>query len=201
MTGSPRSASDEFLASRRRALEDAFFHQRDAQLLQRMRDEARLEARCSELQNALGIGDVAVAEHLAKLEVNCASISALSLVPLIRVAWSDGRVAPRQRKAILAAVVHAGLDQCSTSFECLQGWLDAEPDAGLTQLWREYIEALWPLLPARDRQSITEGILTRAKEVAEASGGILGLGNKISAAEQKVLDQIAAELAVRSSIE
>jgi hypothetical protein len=42
-----------------------------------------------------------------------------------------------------------------------------------------------------ERQPLRDAVLRQAREVAEAAGGFLGLGSKVSASEQAVLDDLA----------
>jgi len=41
-----------------------------------------------------------------------------------------------------------------------------------------------------DRTEMRERVLGRARSVAEAAGGFLGLGSKVSEAEEQVLDEL-----------
>jgi hypothetical protein len=56
--------------------------------------------------------------------------------------------------------------------------------------WFAWAEQLNARLSIEERRRVRNELLTRARQVAEASGGILGLGRRISANEQKVLDKI-----------
>jgi hypothetical protein len=42
-----------------------------------------------------------------------------------------------------------------------------------------------------EKRALRDELLGRARQVAEATGGFLGLGNKISPEEQVVLDELA----------
>jgi hypothetical protein len=50
-------------------------------------------------------------------------------------------------------------------------------------------------LEPHERKRVRDALLQRARAVAEASGGFLGLGPRISASEQRVLDRIAEAFA------
>ena len=52
--------------------------------------------------------------------------------------------------------------------------------------------ALSAHLDQSSRGALKNELLGRARTVAEAAGGFLGLGNKISAEEARVLDELAA---------
>jgi hypothetical protein len=72
----------------------------------------------------------------------------------------------------------------------LEGFLKRKPSEDARKAWYAWAAELNAKLDAGERRKVREGLLKRARAVAEASGGILGLGNKISAGEQRVLDAI-----------
>ena len=109
----------------------------------------------------------------------------------MEVAWCDGELDERERKAILQAADDAGIPSDGPGYKLLQQWLAAKPPATMLSAWKDYIEAMADTLKPDDYHRVRDNLLTRAKQVASATGGILGLG-KISAAEQKKLDELVA---------
>jgi len=77
--------------------------------------------------------------------------------------------------------------------QMLQQWLEKHPPRPLWQLWKEYAEAVQSSFPAEVADRLRDDIVQQATDVAKASGGALGFG-KISANEQKLLDEIKATL-------
>jgi hypothetical protein len=75
----------------------------------------------------------------------------------------------------------------SPAGQLIQSWLASTPPASLLQAWRAYMADLYKQLSAADRASLRDSVLNRARAVAEAAGGFLGLGTKISPAEEEVL--------------
>ena len=69
-------------------------------------------------------------------------------------------------------------------------WLAKKPSRELVTAWKQYVSALLPNLNDNAKQSLKSEILGRAKSVAEAAGGFLGLTARISDAEQRVLDDL-----------
>jgi hypothetical protein len=49
-------------------------------------------------------------------------------------------------------------------------------------------------LPAQVREALRPDVLGRAREVAEAAGGFLGLGSKVSDDERRVLGELERAL-------
>lgn len=113
------------------------------------------------------------------------------MAPLIEVAWADGRLDSEERGIVLAAAKRSGFGR--TSYELLMYWLE-EPSDELMTVWREYVAVALDSMPLKDRTSFAENRFNRAKQVSEATGGVLGLG-KISRMERDVLNEIGNVLA------
>jgi len=121
------------------------------------------------------------------MNISANTIAALSLVPLVTVAWADGEIDDKERAAALAGATEAGIRQQDVSYPLLEQWLRNRPSAELLSTWQAYIGALAPTLNAEARNSLKNSLLARARQVAEATGGFLGLGRKVSDAEANVL--------------
>lgn len=181
---------DEFLGDRKRALEEQFFRQRERRLLEKARREADAKARRRSLSAASGISDETVLERLDALGLEADTVCALSLVPLVGVAWADGHLDAREEEAVLAAAAQCGLEPQSPGHELLRSWLDEAPGERLMATWKAYVKALAESLGSEELSALRSDLLGRARRVAEAAGGFLGLGKKVSAAEEKVLAEL-----------
>ncbi len=181
--------SDEFLGDRKKALEESFFAKQNAQLLEKMRAEREKQAAAEQLANATHIRDRAVVERLVELGLDAASWTALSLVPLVELAWADGSVAVRERKAVLDAAAEQGVAPGSPGHALLESWLEQRPDPALFASWGAYAVELADKLDPLARAQLREQIVERARRVAEAAGGFLGLG-AVSEAEKRVLAEL-----------
>jgi hypothetical protein len=184
-------SSDDFLGDRRAALEDAFFHAEEERQIQKMRAELDKKSGRDDLRQVSGIADDAVLDQLVATGVTGRTVAALSLVPLLRVAWADGKMDERERDAVLAAAQGKGIEVGSASFQLLHGWLDRAPSDELFVSWKAYIRELTSSLVPPQRALLKKQILDFCHGVAEAAGGILGL-RKVSGAEEKALAEVAA---------
>ena len=182
--------SREFLGDRERALEEAFFAQQDEALLRRLREAEATKSKKEALFAASGISDDAVLERLVALGVDSATMAALSLVPLVLVAWADGTMDPKERDAALSAAAEAGLDKQSPGHQLLDRWLATRPPPQLLSAWTDYIRAISSTLNAEGKQNLKLDLIGRARQVAEATGGFLGVGWKTSPAEEGVLARL-----------
>ena len=178
---------EEFLGDRRKALEDAFFAKHNEQLRQKLREANTARAKRDALRTASGITDEAVLDQLIALDIQSETVAALSLIPLLEVAWADEQMEAKERQAILTGAQDAGLQAGSASYELLEGWLKQRPAPALFAAWKAYVKALATTLDADANKALKADLLGRARAVADAAGGVLGLGSRISRAEQDKL--------------
>lgn len=184
--------ADTVIGSHREALEQEFFRTHDEASVARLQEhDGHVELRAG-LAAASGIKDEALLERLIGLGLRPRSLAPLALVPLVEVAWADGRIDSKERHAVLRAAHAAGVDRHSPGHALLDSWLERQPAPGLRVLWKQYIAALCGGLDAAGRASLRDNVLGRAREIAEATGGFLGLGSKISVQEEQVLQDLAA---------
>ena len=157
----------------RTALEGLFFRERDQKILARVRAEYRRRAMREALRGATGVSDDIV-DRILSFGVDTQSLPAFLFAPLIALAWSDGRVDDRERRAILDEIEAAGLSRRSVAHRVFKGWLKKQPPPGFMETWEDYIRALCKPLALRERAWLASAIRWRAHAAASASGGILG---------------------------
>jgi hypothetical protein len=183
--------SEVTLQDRERALENQFYDKENHDKLAAMKRKLDAQASREELRKASGMTDDAVLDQLVVLGLRGNTIAALSLVPLIQVAWADGAIQDNERTAILQGAHGKGLEEGSDGYELLQRWLERQPGDELFSAWEAYIKALASQLNDEQNRLLRNQIVGFAKLVATAAGGILGFG-KVSASEEKVLHRIEA---------
>ncbi len=174
-----------------RALEESFFLEQDRVLLEKLRALKRLEETREALAAASGITSPAVLDRLVQLEVQPQIVAALAAVPLVEVAWADGRIDAAERAAVLAHADAQGIAAGSIERELLERWLTHRPEPRLLEAWRTYVQGLCARLGPEERAELKEELLRRTRATAQATGGFLGMG-RISAPEQRMLDALAA---------
>lgn len=180
---------EDYGANQQRLL-DAFFHEQDKKLLDQLKaslDRKAAKARLAELSR---ITDDAVLDRLVDLNIGPDTLAALELAPLIYVAWADRKMDARERQAILKAAESVGVVGRDDLRSLLESWLQKPPGRQLLEAWKQYIAALSPQLTAEERQRIESFVVGHARSVAEAAGGFLGLGAKVSPQEQRILDEL-----------
>jgi len=184
--------ANEFLHIRGKYLEEEFFARQNREQLERIRKKMDSAQTREALAEASGIHNQEVLDDLAKHDMTAQRLAALSLAPLALVAWADGKLDEKERKAIMDVVAEEGLKPGTPSHELLSEWLNHPPAADLFETWREYVVALCDEMEAPARERLKAHVLEGAHKVAEASGGFLGLGSKVSKVEHKVLDDLEA---------
>jgi tellurite resistance protein len=177
------------LDDRRKSLEEAFFRKENEKLRARIEAEREREATRKALAGEAGIDDDALLDRLVELGIRVDTVEALVLVPLVMVAWADGRIDPDERAAVLRGAEAGGFTPDKPAYALLEAWTKERPPADLMTSWRSYIGALVKELSADQRAALEGRIVARAREVARASGGFLGF-SKISAEEEAVLKEL-----------
>jgi tellurite resistance protein len=183
--------SDGILDERRVALEEAFFRKENERLRERLRAERERESTRRALAGEVGLENKALLDRLVELGIRVDTVEALVLVPLAMVAWADGRMDAREREAVLRGAQASGITPGSPAYQLLDTWTIERPPRELMDSWRAYIAALMVELSADQRWALEERILGRAREVARATGGFLGVAS-VSREEEAVLAELAS---------
>jgi hypothetical protein len=173
-------------------LEDAFFLLEDRKIIENLRILRKLEETKDALAETSGIRNDEILDKLIELEVRPETLASLCVAPLVEVAWADGAVDEKEKKAILAAAGKNGFEQGSFDYSFLEQWMTHKPKPQLLEAWTHYIKGLCEQLTPSEKSTLKSEIMGHAVSVAEASGGLLGLsiGDKISKAEREMLDTL-----------
>lgn len=185
MAGEP-----EILRERGRSLEEEFFRREDARLKENLRQAAQRASTHEALARASGIKNPQVIDRLIALDIDPETVTALSLVPLVMVAWADGSLDANERTAVLERVEAAEFAPGSPARALLEAWLTRKPSPKLLDAWAQLVAGLGEQMSREETAALKTGLLDRARAVAGASGGFLGLGSKISSAESEVIRRL-----------
>ncbi|CAN5333248.1 hypothetical protein BH11MYX1_BH11MYX1_30360 [soil metagenome] len=186
--------SEVTLEERGRALENQFYEKENKDKLAAMKAKLDTQSSKEDLRKVSGMTDDAVLEKLVHLGMRANTIAALSLVPLIEVAWADGEIQDNERTAILQGAHGKGLESGTPGYDLLQTWLARRPSGDLLEAWEAYIKSLTAQLNDEQNRLLKNQIVGFAKMVAGAAGGFLGIG-RVSGSEEKVLERIEAAFA------
>ncbi|MGH7788740.1 MAG: hypothetical protein ACRERC_17855 [Candidatus Binatia bacterium] len=178
--------------ARRKSLEEEFFNKQSATLTQKLKAVFEKKATRESLKEAAGITDEAVLDALMALNVTHQSMTAFGLFPLVEVAWADGKLDDRERAALLTAARDKGIAPGTPAQQVLDEWLRHPPGPDGRAAWYAYAAELGRKLTPAERHTVRDELVRRGRAVATASGGLLGLGNRVSDKEEAVLAAIAA---------
>src|SRR5689334_3313958 len=117
----------DIFRDRERAEESAYFHQRDAVLIDKLREKARLSEIAHALALKLQVDEPALLEQVKKLGVTLDTGAAFILAPLVEVAWADGHVSRAEHDAVMRLAEHRGVVPGSPDHQQLLEWLRHRP--------------------------------------------------------------------------
>ncbi len=179
------------LKGRKQALDDAFFGDKgESSLIEQLRIRLNEEAAKEDLADASAIHDEEVLARLASLGIRADTLAALTLIPLLRVAWADGVMEDKEKQAVLSGAVTAGVRRGSPSHQLLEIWLVDRPPPDLVKAWTEFIGCLCRELDEVEREQLREKILMRSRSVAEAAGDLLRDNSMVSPEEEAMLEEL-----------
>ncbi|MEK6335431.1 MAG: hypothetical protein AABM67_10815 [Acidobacteriota bacterium] len=186
--------ADDSIAKRGKALEEEYFHRKEKELKEKLRRRREEEAQLKELAEATGNPNEEILKTLQELGYTRDTVALFHYVPLLNVAWADGKVSPKERELIVEAARLHEVTEGSAADKQLNEWMNNRPSEEFFEQTLRIVGSLMESTPGSDGKLGSQGILEECTRVAEASGGILGFGSKISNEERALLERIATAL-------
>lgn len=109
----------------------------------------------------------------------------LPLVPLVKVAWAEGRITNRERQIVFSAAERNGITPENNLYRKLADWLELHPTDDFYNESLEYLRLSWQNLDAEERNLRFLDILSDCALIAEASGG----NSKFQAGGPRICDE------------
>lgn len=156
---------------------------------------ARLARAAEELRDAERVAasmktdDLELAAQVKSLGFDGDSARIFDLLPLIHVAWADGRIQRAERGRILRLLSLREIHSNSEAYKMVAALLEERP----AEVWFDVSLALLRRL-ITDRPWKAEALAEMCVGIAEAAGGFFGVADSISAEERVALDKIAEAL-------
>ena len=182
--------SHDAFDDRRKALEEQFFKKQNENLLKKLHDDVVRESSREAVSRLTGINNQDVLSALADMKLGGAATLVMSMYPLVEIAWADGVLDADERKVVLEQAASVGIKPGTEAAVFLESWLHEKPEHGWHQLWADYMRELLKKMKLEDREMLKNEVLGRARLVAEASGGVMGLGFNVSATEKVMLEKL-----------
>jgi len=193
------AADDPGLRKRGRTSEDEYFSRRDRELIETERRKAADAAELHRLGEALGVSDEELLTKLREAGFGPSHVALVSVLPALEVAWSDGAVGQAEGELLKEQLrVHSDGQQPSAEASAkLNDFMRTRPPNDLFDRARRAAQIAMSRAGEDDRRKLATRLIAEARAVAEASGGLLGLGS-VSSPERRALDALAAALGVSS---
>ena len=194
---------DRIFGDREKAMEEAYFRQEDAKLIDKLRQKAHLDDIALALGEKLQVDNPDLLMRVRGTGVTLDTAPAMFLAPLVQVAWAGGKVTAMERQCVLRHARERGIDRASPAYGQLETWLKDRPADELFDTAVEVIKYGFSVLPPNERDEQIKTLVEACHEVAEASsstlGFVLGLQNvmglsNIDKGEAATLDLIATKL-------
>jgi hypothetical protein len=90
----------------------------------------------------------------------------------------------------MASVEKLGWVRSGFKYTLLESWLERRPQPSLLDAWMHYVSGLCDMMSVEEKERFKDQIMSHAKAVAKASGGLFGIG-AISGVERAMLDKLA----------
>ena len=188
---------DRIFGDREKAMEDAYFRDQNAKLLEKLRNKAHLDEIAVALGEKLQVDNPDLLVKVRELGIKLDTAAAFFLAPLVQVAWAEGKVSKQEREVVLRLARQRGIDPNSAAYAQLNEWLRVRPSDDFFDTAVEVLKAGYSVLPPKEREERIKSVVFACHEVAEASAGLgrlLGLGDGVSRVEASTLDDITRTL-------
>jgi len=179
---------------RERGLEEGYFLKREQELIKKMRERVALEKERSQLADKIGVTNDEILQALQDLGYNSENIKLLHLMPLVHVAWANGKISDRERKIILEAARASGIGEGSEAERHLEELLHDPPSDEFMEAQFMAIRAILQAVPEDSQKAIRENLTNYCTVLASLSKELFSLEPRISKAEREALDRVIHEL-------
>jgi len=177
MAGPPIDEKSHFLAETK---------DRRAAIRSRLDEASARAGNRQAIAETVGTEEVPLLDRLEQLGFTGDSARVLDLLPLVHVAWVDGKVDRRERAAVLAVVDHRGIPKDSDACLLVESLLEERPSE---TFMAESLALVSELAASRGNDGTK--LVELCADVAEASGGLFGFGKRVDDAEYALIRRIA----------
>jgi hypothetical protein len=192
--------NDPGLKKRGPTAEDEYFARRDRELIETARRKAADAAELRRLGEALGLSDDELLDKLRAAGFGPSHVALVPVLPALEIAWSDGAVGKAEGELLKEQLRRhsAGQQPSAEAIAKLDDFLQTRPPDHVFDGARRAAQIAVSNAGEGERRELTTRIMAEARAVAEAGGGLLGLGT-VSTPERRALDALAAALGVSST--
>jgi len=172
---------------------DSMFAAKNDELLEKMREQIKHDEQLEELSKAIGIDDKQLVQNLMDMGITAHSMAALTMYPMVCVAYADGVLNMEERDLIMKMASEWNMKPGDPGFEVLNHWLEDGPTEDGFAVWKKYIQTVITQMTPEQVADLKTSIMKRSNAVATAVGDVLGrFGNRTNKAEEARLAEIEA---------
>lgn len=179
--------------------EDKYFQKLEQDRRDSQRRERELEVlRRTEREGIVASLDTteAIGQEALELGFSAETARVMPLMPLIEVAWADGSVSVAEEKSVLELAEARGIGKGTPSHDFLGRLLLEQPSS----LFFERVNRVLAHMIQADPDSwVKKTVPELCLEVANASGGFFGFGNRIADEEQELIDELTSRFSAASA--
>ena len=156
---------------------------------QRLERDVKHHRELRHIGEAVGESSTEIAERIRRLGFDGETAVLFNILPLVIVAWADGKVSGKERTVIFKWLESRGIAEDSEAWTMMGTLLEKRPD---DEVLEEGLRLLALVSSHKEGQAKT--LVDLCFGLAEAHGGFLGLGKKMSDEERTLIHHIAEVL-------
>lgn len=180
--------------ARRTSFEERYFHTKDAELVEKLRQVFQAKRDREELRRLTHISSDEVLDRMMAVQAKGQMLTAFNLLPLVEIAWADGACDRREAEAVILAAIQHGVPRDSVALERIKEWLERGPNPEARKAWYMYAQELRKVLTPAELKTFREDLLNTARRIAELSGGILSTFFTITPSKRAILKKMTDAL-------
>lgn len=183
--------------------EEKYFKAEDERRLTALRGEIQADeetkARWLALAEVVGSSSHAVGRRLEELGFNTDTARVLFFVPLVEIAWADGKIGYEESYKLVDELRKRGIRATTQAYEFLNSITLRRPHASFFEGCTEVLRELFGTLSAEQRDAHIGELTGLADQVARASRGFFGFGAEVSKEERSTIEDIIKGLGIEHS--
>ena len=111
---------DRIFGDREKAMEADYFRKEEAKLLEKLRQRANLDEIAAALRDKLQVDNPELLATVRDLGVTADNATAFLLLPLVQVAWAEGKVRKDEHEAVMKLAHERGVEEGSAAEQYLR---------------------------------------------------------------------------------
>lgn len=183
--------------------EQKYFHEENQRIVSDIKEEIDVESSSYQnwqaLAKSVGSDDASIGEKLESLGFSTDTSSVLIFVPLIEVAWSDGKIGYEESYKIVDNARKRGVRATSKAYDLLSELTLKRPSKAFFDGCNAVIRSLLDAMTAEDRLESVNDLASLCVQVAKASRGFFGFGADVSPEEIQAIKEIVSELNIEDA--